>query len=93
MRQKTRWFIKPIGQFTNEAVMDLLAKSSSHQDGIAAQQIPVRGKKESLIEVPNYSVIKTIIESKNPSAPLKYEVLFMPRNSTIAKLWHLYKQF
>lgn len=90
MTQKTRWFVKAIGAFTNEALMDWLAKTGAHQDGIAAQTLLVKKTKENLIEVPSYETIKALITSASISTDYKFQIIFWPVNSSQPKPWSLY---
>ncbi len=88
MKNKTRWFIKAIGEFTNGVIMDWLTRSGDHQDGIAAQEIIIRGKKEKVIEVPSYDIIKNLFESAK-STPLKFKIFFMPPGAKHPGPWTL----
>jgi hypothetical protein len=88
LMKKNRWFIKEVGSFTNNSLMDWLSKIGEHQDGIAAQEIIVKGSKTWAIEVPSYELIRALVESAKHE-PHRFEVLIMPPGARQAGPWRL----
>ena len=93
MKQKTKWFVKPLDKFTNENIMNWLERISEHQDFTAAKKITVKGQSTLAVEAPSYELVKTLIASAKSSADYKFEILFKPPNSDCIRQWRLYKHF
>ncbi len=89
MNNKVRWFVKPNNDITNETIHNYLARTSSHQDIFASQEITVQGKKELMIEVPSYEIIKNLYASTLNMPFLKFKVYIMPPSAKQAGLWKL----
>lgn len=87
--RKPRWFIKTIGKYTNDSLIDWLQKNGDIAD-CYTQRITVGREQVDVLEVSSYQIIKSLGESSK-IAPLKFEIFIMPPGARRAGFWTLSK--